>query len=166
MPERAPIELENMAAKSYESYVSKKKNNKDTAFDTYKIARYYYLYASSDSTLTEQQKTDYLNKSADMFKEVSRLQPNGYLGYYWTARVYYGMDADMKQGLAKPYYAKVIELCENDATLQGPLIEALKYMSYYFYVKKNTKMAHEYAEKILDVDPMDSYALSISEATR
>jgi tetratricopeptide (TPR) repeat protein len=64
-------------------------------------------------------------------------------------------------GLAKPYYQRVIEMTESKGGSQ--LTEAYKYLAYYYYVKKDRENAHRYIDKILDIDPMDQYALRLSE---
>ena len=37
-------------------------------------------------------------------------------------------------------------------------------MAYYYYVKKDQQNTLKYADKILDIDPTDSYALKLSTA--
>ena len=37
-------------------------------------------------------------------------------------------------------------------------------MAYYYYIKKDKEAAMKYIDKILDIDPSDSYALRLSGA--
>lgn len=160
------IKKYDQAASYYQKYVDRKKDDYNKVYDTYHIGYIWWQKAINDTTLTATEKEATFKKAGEVFHQLSVLEPDNYIGYYWEAKANTMIDQDYSRGLAKPYYAKVIEICEKDGSHQSALIEACKYMAYYNYLKKNMKGAHEYAEKVLDLDPMDSYALSISEATR
>ena len=74
------------------------------------------------------------------------------------ARVNAQMDPDSKQGLAKPYYDKLIELiapkAEKDASDKARLVEAYRYnIAYFFIVKEDKAQAKEFANKLIAIDP-------------
>ena len=61
----------------------------------------------------------------------------------------------MENGLALPYYSKVIEIADDDAaTNRSLLIQAYGYLgAYQANVKKDFPVALENFEKILQLDP-------------
>jgi len=160
------IKQYDQAAAYYQKYVEKKKDDYNKVYDTYHIGYIWWQKANNDTTLTKEDKLATFKKAAEYFHQLSIIEPENYIGYYWEAKANTMIDEDYSLGLAKPFYAKVIEICERDGSHQSALVEACKYMAYFNYLKKNMTGAHDYAEKILAIDPMDSYALSISEATR
>ncbi len=154
------------AAMYYQKYMAGKKDDNNKVYDTYHLGYIWWQKAVSDTTLAKADKIATLKKAADVFHQLSVLEPDNYIGYYWEAKANTLMDEDYKLGLAKPYYMKVIEVTASDASHKSAYIEACKYMSYFNYLKKNMRGAYEFAQKILAVDPDDSYAFSISEATK
>src|SRR6185295_8058745 len=73
------------------------------------------------------------------------------------------IDSTRAQGLANPYYEKVITLAEADTAkdkVKSDLIAAYNYMVAYNYNIKNDKEAAiSYVDKILAVDPTNAGAL-------
>lgn len=70
------------------------------------------------------------------------------------------MDADMSQGLAKPYFEQLMNLLQartdRDDTDNGRLITCYRYMmSYNYQVVHDNTLALEYAQKILELKPDD-----------
>ena len=85
---------------------------------------------------------------------------------FMRARVNAQMDPDSKQGLAKPYYDKLIELiapkAEKDASDKARLIEAYRYnIAYFFIVKEDKAQAKEFANKLIALDPNNEVAKQI-----
>ena len=81
-------------------------------------------------------------------------------GLYQRGMVNSNIDADMSQGLAKPYFEEVITLLneqeELDAQGKRYLETSYRYlMSYNYQVKKDNKAALECAQKILEIKPDD-----------
>ena len=62
-------------------------------------------------------------------------------------------DSDLSQGLALPYYGKVIELLEADNKSPKRLIDAYNYYGSYYYLRRDLPTSKQYWEKILKVDP-------------
>lgn len=79
---------------------------------------------------------------------------------YQRGMVNSNIDADMSQGLAKPYFEEVISILtqeeELDAQAKRYLETSYRYlMSYNYQVKKDNKAALECAQKILEIKPED-----------
>lgn len=153
------------AALYYKKFVDAKKDNNNQVYDTYHLGYIWWQKAVGDTLLSKEEKAATFKKATEYFHQLSVLEPNNYIGYYWEAKVNTMLDENYKLGLAKPFYGKVIEICEKDGSHQSAMIEACKYMSYFNYLKKNYKGAYDYAQKILAIDPNDSYAFQISQAT-
>ena len=152
------------AVEYYKSYMQQLDEKERTAYVVYELGRLYYAQGT-DRTVTEEltpEKIEALNQADNTFAEVDRLRPDSYLGCYWRARTNVALDPETTKGLAKPFYQRVIEMTESKGGSQ--LLEAYKYLAYYYYVKKDKELAMKYVDKILDIDPMDSYALKLSAA--
>lgn len=94
------------------------------------------------------------------FEKVIQLSPNHYIGYYMMANTKFYRDQEGKQGLAKPYYEKVIEILEADKASKnlGPLITAYSYMATYYTQKQDLETAKTYWEKVKGLDPANAHA--------
>lgn len=148
----------------YKTYMAKLDAEERTAYVVYELGRLYYALGTSTKISEEltPEKTEALHRADETFAEVARMRPDSYLGDYWRARTNVALDPDTQHGLAKPYYQHVIEMTEGKGGSQ--LTEAYKYLAYYYYVNKDKASALKYIDKILDIDPMDSYALRLSSA--
>lgn len=147
----------------YKSYMQKLNEEERTAYVIYELGRLYYAQGT-DKSVTEKltpEKIEALRMADKTFAEVDRMRPDSYLGCYWQARTNVALDPESTKGLAKPYYQRVIEMTKSKGGSQ--LTEAYKYLAYYYYVKKDRDNAQRYIDKILDIDPMDKYALRLSE---
>lgn len=156
----------DQAAHFYELYMKNEKDDYNRVYNTNHLGYIWYTKANNDTTLTKEQKIETLKKAIIYFHQIEVYEPDNYLGYLFEARCNTVIDENSKQGLAKPFYSKVIELTQNDASHQSYFIEACQYMAYYNYIHKNFKGSHEFAEKILAVDPNNMYAIQIAEATK
>ena len=157
------IGLYPKAVEYYKTYMTKLDEEERTAYVVYELGRLYYAQGT-DKSVTEEltpEKIEALHQADKTFAEVDRMRPDSYLGCYWQARTNVALDPESTMGLAKPYYQRVIEMTESKGGSQ--LTEAYKYLAYYYYVKKDRENAHRYIDKILDIDPMDQYALRLSE---
>jgi len=102
-------------------------------------------------------------KAADsMYALYTQKYPDEIYGYKWRAKSNEGIDSTHAQGLANPYYEKVIALAEADTAkekVKADLIAAYNYMVAYSYNIKNDKeTALSYLKKILAVDPTNAPA--------
>lgn len=157
------IGLYPKAVEYYKTYMTKLDEEERTAYVVYELGRLYYAQGT-DKSVTEEltpEKIEALHQADKTFAEVDRMRPDSYLGCYWQARTNVALDPESTKGLAKPYYQRVIEMTESKGGSQ--LTEAYRYLAYYYYMKKDRNNAHRYIDKILDIDPMDQYALRLSE---
>ncbi|RSK30140.1 tetratricopeptide repeat protein [Hymenobacter metallilatus] len=97
-------------------------------------------------------------------------RPNYIPGYQMRARANANIDKDSKQGLAKPYYEqylKVAGAAEDASKYKSGLIEANKYLGYYYYQKGDKATALPYWQQALALDPNDQQAkTAVSEITK
>ena len=151
------------AVEYYKNYMQKLDEEERTAYVVYELGRLYYAQGTDKSVTAEltPEKIEALHLADKTFSEVDRLRPDSYLGCYWQARTNVALDPETTKGLAKPYYQRVIEMTESKGGSQ--LTEAYKYLAYYYYINKDRNNAQRYIDKILDIDPMDKYALRLSE---
>lgn len=164
------------AADFYKKYIELA-GDKVEAADYFQLGRYYYTAgttAAKDSLQAEQAPT--LFYQADTaFATVAERIPDSYMGYLWRARANASLDPETTQGLAKPYYEKTIEviLAKADGENTRELIEAYRYLSYYYYLqfeatkspeaKANTKLN---SEKLLELDPENSIGKQLLEVVK
>lgn len=96
--------------------------------------------------------------------------PEEIYGYRWRARSNEGIDTARTQGLANPYYEKIITLAEADTAkdkVKSDLLAAYNYMlAYQYNIKNNIDSAIIYTEKILVVDPTNAGAIKNRDALK
>jgi len=102
-------------------------------------------------------------KADTAFAKLNDLTPKYVSGWYWRARVNSYIDSTSAQGLAKPFYEKLIEVILADTANLGlnkpKLIESYRYLSSYYYLQLHDKeKAKENLRKILELDPSDNSA--------
>lgn len=156
------------AIKYYEAYVkSLDKEDKNMAYELFQLGRLYWRKATDNmeegKPLTLEQ-SDALVQANRIYGEIVALRPDTYLGYYWQAKVNGLLDQGDKKGLSKPYFLKAAELLEQSGESQPVLIECYKQLSFYYYTRKDYKMASSYAHKIQALNPSDEYAKQIIDA--
>ncbi|MEO7961311.1 MAG: tetratricopeptide repeat protein, partial [Ginsengibacter sp.] len=125
-----------------------------------KVDLYYAGY--NDYRGGEYQKAD------SIFGLYMEKYPEDVFGPYMRARSAEGIDTTGEQGMAKPFYQKVIDIADTTAdksTVKDKLIPAYRYMVAYSYnVQKDKESAVAFNEKILQIDPADATALQTQEA--
>jgi len=100
-------------------------------------------------------------ESDSALSAVLRKSPDFEPAYTWKARIYSNLDPDSKEGLAKPYYEKLIEKASADSTkYMKDLLEAYNYLGYYYLISKNYCESLNYWDKILLIDPTNENASS------
>jgi tetratricopeptide (TPR) repeat protein len=93
------------------------------------------------------------------FAKTIELQPKITLGYTWAARSKSQQDTLLTEGLAKPFYEKVIEIGEADKEKnKKDLTAAYQYMGSYHMIKQENQIAKGYWEKVLELTPDDPNA--------
>ncbi|MDR2475017.1 MAG: hypothetical protein LBD45_04085, partial [Bacteroidales bacterium] len=155
--------------------------------DLLSYGRAYYWYAVSipeaepnapktpELLAAEKEKTDNIGKADSLFTEVTNKAPQLFQGYWWRARANSLLDPTSQQGLAKPYYEQTLQKMEEaGSTAASVLIEANKYLAYYYYLKfveadaakqktdvaENKAKSIPYWEKVLELDPADEGAIA------
>jgi tetratricopeptide (TPR) repeat protein len=93
------------------------------------------------------------------FTKLIKLQPAMTVGYVWMARIKSSQDPESTQGLAKPYFEKVIEIASaNPEKNKNDLIEAYSYLGYYYYLKNDKPNSILNWKNVLKLDPNNERA--------
>ena len=137
----------------------------DRSRDLFQLGLLYWRKATSNQTNGQmsEKSMEALKQAEKVFAEISMLRPDSYVGFYWRAKANALMDPKNERGLAKPYYLQAAELLERDGGEKDYMIECYKQLSYYYYTKKVMPQAVSYAEKIIKLEPDDSYAKQLLE---
>jgi len=101
------------------------------------------------------------DKADSVFKQYTEKYPEHVQGFYWRAKSNALIDSTMENGLAIPYYNKVIDMASTDSVKnKSLLIQSYGYLgAYQANVKKDFEVALENFEKILALDPGNTDAL-------
>jgi tetratricopeptide (TPR) repeat protein len=119
--------------------------------DYYGLGRAYYY-------------SDQIVPADSAFNVLIRLQPARGVGYLWVARVRSKQDPESTQGLAKPYFEKVIELESGDVTRNKvDLLDAYRYLGYYYYLKNEKETSLANWKRVLELVPNDPQATDAIE---
>lgn len=93
------------------------------------------------------------------FAMVNRMSVDFEPAYLFRARVYSNLDPDTEQGLAKPFYEKLVEKASADSVKYGKdILEAYNYLGYYYLVNKQYCESLGYWDKIVILDPANQNA--------
>jgi tetratricopeptide (TPR) repeat protein len=167
------------SAKYYDLYATVA--GKDDIVVLFKYGRNLYSMTSTlDSTMREKQ-LKYLKKADTIFQLFCDIASDNYLGYFWRARVNALIDMETTEGLAKPYYEKVVEITLPDADKRArELSESYRYLGFYYYVKAEAKVlanknnakaakeeylkSKEYFVNVLNLDPTNAIATQVIDA--
>ena len=114
---------------------------KDNTEDLMRIGRAYY--------------TGEEFKSADsVFTLVAAKSPNYIPVYLFIARTYSKMDPDLKLGIAKPKFEKLINVAKSDSIKnESEMMEAFGYLSYYYMMNNNFSKSKDYYNRMINLDP-------------
>ena len=141
------------AVNAYERRVNNGKGL--TSTDYFNLARAYYF------------NKDYTHADT-MFAKVIELLPTWPNGILWRAQTNAQLDPDSKEGKAKPYYEKYIEVALTDTAnsdkYKTGLIESYKYLgSYYYLIDKKPDECRSYWKKVLEIAPDDKQAKQVMD---
>lgn len=96
-------------------------------------------------------------KADSAFAKYANIQPNWAPIYAWRGRSNAMIDSTGKEGLAKPFYEKYIEVATLDTAniskYKKDLMEANQYLAFYYFVKKDCEQSIAYWKKVLEFDP-------------
>lgn len=152
------------AIESYRKYYDALPEDKQTPDLELTLGKLYYSKGLSTDSInypyTEEEKRSALREADKLFGSIAIRVPDNYLGLLWQARANSGLDPETTEGMAKPYYEKVIEMlvAKGDSRYNSVLIEAYSYMGYYYLVANKLPESIEYWNKILSIDPQNSTA--------
>jgi len=102
-----------------------------------------------------------------LFGKVAAMSPNYAPAYLWRARSNYQMDLQNELWLAKPHYAKVLEVVVGDDrkkdTNKKMVIESARYMGNYYAssAEKDKTKVLDYFQIVYGLDPNDTQAKQI-----
>jgi tetratricopeptide (TPR) repeat protein len=121
--------------------------------------------------------TDYINlakayssskqlvKADSALAKVNELLPTWSYGYLLRAQVNANIDSTSEKNLAKPYYEKYLEIVlpdtANFSKSKNGIVEAYRYLGYYYYKLNKIRETREYMNKILDIIPGDKQATDV-----
>jgi len=147
------------ATKYYKDYISKIDKSKLTADNVYQLGKIYYRWGTDENkAIPAAEKIAALQTADSVFTEVATMSPNIYLGNFYRARVNSALDPDQTKGLAKPFYeASVKIMLASNGNYANPLIEAYRYLAYYYYIKNMKADSKSYCNKILELDPASDF---------
>lgn len=137
------------------------------ASDFYTLGRYYQSagQALAKDSLPEiiEKRTELYKKADAAYETVTERLPENYLGYYMRGGVNALLDPELKEGLSKPHYEKMLEvIIANDEVEQRKniVLTGYQYLAvYHFYKFDDTKSAEskakavEYCEKYCELNP-------------
>ncbi len=137
------------AAAAYGKIVKLKKNYSNV--DLFNAGYNYYVAGQNDSS----------NYFFDLYV---KKYPEDILGYYMLGNANAAIDSTGAQGLAVPYYQKVVELGELDPTKPNAktrLLNAYKFfIGYYYNNLKDREKALVYLDEALLLEPTDANLLA------
>jgi tetratricopeptide (TPR) repeat protein len=114
---------------------------KDNTEDLMRIGRAYYTgekFKTADSVLNI-----VISKS-----------PNYVPAYLMIARTYSKMDPDLKLGIAKAKFEKLIDAAKSDSLKnESEMMEAFGYLSYYHMMSNNFGRSKEYYNMMININP-------------
>lgn len=146
------------AVKYYDEYLQAME--KPSANDYAQLANIYTQWAGSTTGATQAEK---FKKADEVFAELETKYPEQ-VEYttFMRARLATFMDPESTQGLAKPFYEKLISLLEPKSNLdeadKSRLGRAYHYMGYYYMLNNNNESSKTYWNKLLQIDPSNEMA--------
>lgn len=107
-------------------------------------------------------------KSDSVFAIYAKDYPEQVYGYLWRARCNAQMDSAMENGLAVPYYIKLIEVASADSVKnKDNLVRAYGYLAAYeANVAKDYQAALDYFDQLLELSPDNKEAIRSAEVIR
>lgn len=122
---------------------------KPMSLDYYGLGRAYYYNSQFE-------------KADTTFQKLIEMQPARTIGYVWMSKVKANQDPNSEQGLAKPFFEKVVEIGSVEPEKnKKDLIDAYKYLGYYHYLKIEIPISISFWKKVLELDPNDAQALGV-----
>ncbi|WP_162902961.1 tetratricopeptide repeat protein [Taibaiella koreensis] len=113
----------------------------------------YYAYLAKDYTT-----------AAKAFDGLKAKYPDEGSGYLWIGNVAAAVDDAAKTGGAVQPYKDWLAFNKNNYEhKQVDLMRAYQYLAYYYYNSSNEKDAMEYVNKILEIEPTNTFANQVKD---
>lgn len=150
------------AIAAYQKYYDSLDGDEKTSEALFRLGRLYYGEGTSSDTVAvlPARRMEALQAADSIFALVAAQAPDSYVGDMWRARAHSAMDPETTEGLAKPYYEKMVDmlLAKNDPKYDAALIECYSYLGYYHLLKSDYEASKTYWNKILAIDPENATA--------
>ena len=148
---------------TYKKYCDLLPAGEKTTENIFTLAGMYYEQGTDTTHVALEQRQIALQEADTLYAQVCELAPDSYAGYFYRGHTRSAMDPETTQGLAKPYYEKVVELllAKNDPRYNRVLITCYSYLGYYFMLQgkpEDYAVSKEYWNKILAIDPNNALA--------
>jgi tetratricopeptide (TPR) repeat protein len=151
----------NEAGKWYNRLVAVKKN--PTKTDLYNAGYNFYRAGTAGNFAS-------FSSADSVFKMYQQKYPDDVIGWYYGAIVNANIDSSSTQGLALPYYQKLIEVAKTlPDTVRGKQLQITGYkylVNYNYNIKKDIPATLAVVETILTLDPNDATALANQKALK
>ncbi len=134
--------------------------DKPSAFD---FAGLGTIYQKQASTLEGEEQIAALKNADGVYAKLVEVHPEqADFSNFMRARINASLDPETTEGLAKPFYeALATSLAANtnrDNTDNIRLVEAYRYLGYYYLVKDDKENSKTYWNKVLEIDPENEAA--------
>jgi tetratricopeptide (TPR) repeat protein len=156
------------AYKNMEDYDNAIKNYREYMNGLDKVAATDYvglgqMYIQRADKLTGDARTAAFREAEGVYDELqTKFEDAEDYALLWKARINSYIDPETKDGLAKPSYEKLVSIItarpELDKTDRTRLLEAYRYLGYYYLLQNNKEVSDSYWNKILEIDPEDANA--------
>ena len=127
------------------------------------VAALAQLYIQFADTITDSTRNEMFKKAEQVYIDMEQKYPDAaeYVTFM-RARVNSMMDPETTQGLAKPFYEKVVATIEpreeKTAADNARLVESYRYLGYYYLLQNDKDTFTSYMNKILEIDPENEMA--------
>lgn len=134
-------------AQAIGSYQKKITLGRPNANDYFGMGRAYYF-------------TKEFGKADTSFAQIIVSNPTLPLGYLWRAKSNTQLDQSNEKGLAKPFYEQFVSLVKPEEIDKNKkdLIEAYSYLGFQAMKQKDTALAKQNWQKLLEIDPTNDKA--------
>lgn len=149
----------------YDKYLKSQKSI--TAYAMSNLASI-YLAEANDAKTTAAMKAEAVSKADAVYVEMQQKFPSvADYAVLQRAHLQFVLDPEDKAGKAQPYYSELADIinakAEKGDSETKKLKEAYNYLQiYYFKIANDTPKAKEYAAKLLEIDPNNQTAKTIS----
>ncbi len=149
------------AVEHYNRYLSTLSSPK--AEDYTGLADIYQSIAADENT-GEAETKEALRKADEAYAKVCEMNPTAKFYVYKRAQINAQLDPENKEGLAKPYYERLITMVQDGTQGENDTVylkRAYRYMAIYYYTKEDIASAKSWAQKLIEIEPDNDVAKQI-----